>query len=370
MSNPNTRWSSNLQPSQLLNQETQPAPRLSARPRSRRPPIGLYMLTGALALLVLLCVSVSLVLAAIGPGKILALRDRWLGRDLGETVSTLGQVAQVLVTEHEVWPGPAGSRVTILLMGIDARHTLKEGASRTDVLTLVTLDPISHTAALLSIPRDLYVPLPGLDQQRINTAYYWGEVNHLPGGGPALIEKTIQQDLGVAVQRYAVIDFEGFKKIVDAVGGVEIDVPHKIVDTQYPTPDYGTETLTIPAGRIHMDGELALKYVRTRHADSDLGRNTRQQQVLLAIRDKALSLGSLDRLPDVLNAVGDSLQTDLTLPEMLSLAKQWGQISRENIQTYRIDETMIKPYVTPQGGQVLLPDWGKVAGLTARFLGQ
>jgi polyisoprenyl-teichoic acid--peptidoglycan teichoic acid transferase len=128
--------------------------------------------------------------------------------------------------------------------------------------------------------------------------------------------------------------------------------------------------LRIPAGRVHMDGDLALKYVRTRHTDSDFGRLQRQQQVMLAIRDKALSIGSISKVPEALNAVGDSLQTDLTLPEMLSLAKKWGQIPRENIQAYRIDETMIQPYVTPQGGQVLLPDREKIAEVVARFLGQ
>ena len=119
-----------------------------------------------------------------------------------------------------------------------------------------------------------------------------------------------------------------------------------------------------------MDGELALKYVRTRHGDSDFGRLQRQQQVMLAIRDKAVSIGSLNRVPEVLNAVSDSLQTDLTLPEILSLAKKWNQIPRENIHNYRIDETMIQPYVTPQGGQVLLPDRDKIAEVVAQFMGQ
>jgi LCP family protein required for cell wall assembly len=256
-------------------------------------------------------------------------------------------------------------------MGIDARDKVQEGASRTDMLTLVTIDPISKTAAMLSIPRDLYVPLPGYDeQQRINTAYFWGELNDLPGGGPGFAEQTVTYNFGVPIQRYAVIDFEGFKQIVDAVGGVDIDVSQEIVDYEYPTPDYGTEVLHIPAGRVHMDGDLALKYVRTRHGDSDFGRLQRQQQVMLAIRDKAVSIGSLNRVPEVLNAVSDSLQTDLTLPEILSLAKKWSQIPRENIHSYRIDETMIQPYFTPQGAQVLLPDRDKIAEVVALFLGQ
>jgi anionic cell wall polymer biosynthesis LytR-Cps2A-Psr (LCP) family protein len=119
-----------------------------------------------------------------------------------------------------------------------------------------------------------------------------------------------------------------------------------------------------------MDGDLALKYVRTRHADSDLGRIQRQQQVLLAIRDKALSLGSINKVPEVLNAVGDSLHTDLTLPEIMSIAKAWSKIPRNQIAAYRIDETMSQPYVTPQGGQVLLPNFERINAVVAEFLGQ
>jgi LCP family protein required for cell wall assembly len=90
---------------------------------------------------------------------------------------------------------------------------------------------------LLSIPRDLYVPLAGYnEQQRINSAYYWGEINHLPGGGPGYAEQVVTYNFGVPVQRYAVINFEGFQKIVDAVGGVDVDVPHEILDYEYPTP--------------------------------------------------------------------------------------------------------------------------------------
>lgn len=367
-------WSSRSTSARGLAQETQPSPRLrwSSAPQPRRRPIGLYALTGVLALIVLMCATTSLMLAAIGPTTLLALRDRWLGHNVGETISTVGQVAKVIVmNDSEVWPARDNGRVTVLLLGVDSRGTLRDAGLNTDVMTLVTIDPISKTAALLSIPRDLYVPLPGTDiQNRINAAYAWGELKRLPGGGPAYAEQTILDNFGVSLQRYAIIDFEGFKKIIDAVGGVDVDVPHEIVDNEYPTPDYRTERLVIPAGRIHMDGDLALKYVRTRHQDSDLGRLQRQQQVMLAVRDKALSIGSIDKVPEVLNAAGDSLETDLTLPEILALAKKWSQIPRENIRTYRIDETMVQPYVTPQGGQVLLPNAEKIAEVVAEFLGQ
>jgi LCP family protein required for cell wall assembly len=340
-------------------------------PTAAGRPLGLYVFTGCLTVIVLLCVTVSLVLAAIGPATLLALRDRWLGRNLGETVTTLGQLAQVLVANNDadIWPAPAGGRVTILLMGADTRDRAAAGASRSDVMMLVTIDPISQTAALLSIPRDLYVPLPGFDQQRINTAYFWGDYHQLPGGGPQLAMDTIEYNFGIPVDRYGVIDFSGFQQVIDAIDGLDLDVPREIIDNEYPTEDYGLETLIIPAGRIHMDGALALKYVRTRHADSDFGRLQRQQQVLLAVRDKALSIGQLGKVPEVLNIVGDALRTDLTLPEILALAKKWTQLPRENIHAYRIDETMITPWVTPQGGQVLLPDREKIAQVVAQFWG-
>lgn len=355
--------------STLQSAETRPS---SRAPRSGRPrPIGLYLITGCLTLIVLMCAVTSLVLAAIGPNTLLALRDRWLGRDLGETVTTIGKVAQVVVADTDVWPVPDNGRLTVLLMGVDTRDKTLEGASRSDVITLVTIDPISHTAALLSIPRDLYVPIPQINfDSRINTAYFYGDYYHLPGGGPALAEQTLSYNFGIPVQRYAVIDFAGFKQIVDAVGGVDIDVPKEIVDYEYPTEDYGIETLVIPAGRVHMDGNLALKYVRTRHADSDFGRLQRQQQVMLAIRDKALSIGNLGAVPETLHALGDSLRTDFTLPEILTLAKKWAAIPRENIRQYRIDETMITPWVTPQGGQVLLPNREAIATVVAEFMGQ
>jgi polyisoprenyl-teichoic acid--peptidoglycan teichoic acid transferase len=257
-----------------------------------------------------------------------------------------------------------------VLMGADTRDRATEGASRSDVMMLVTIDPISQTAALLSIPRDLYVPLPGFDQQRINTAYFWGDYNQLPGGGPQLAMDTIEYNFGIPVDRYGAIDFNGFRQVIDAIDGLDLDVPHEIIDDAYPTEDYGTETLIIPAGRVHLDGALALKYVRTRHADNDFGRLQRQQQVLLAMRDKALSIGQLGKVPEVLNIVGDALRTDLTLPEVLALAKKWMQIPRENIHMYRIDETMVTPWVTPQGGQVLLPDREKIAEVAAQFLGR
>jgi LCP family protein required for cell wall assembly len=351
--------------------DTQPRVQRIIPTARRQKPIGIYLITGCLGLIVLLCACMSFVLASIGPGTLLALRDRWLGRDLGTNLTTISQAAQVIAGTSEVWPVPNNGRVVILLMGVDTRGQSVGDPTRSDVIMLVTIDPATNSAAMLSVPRDLYVPLPNLNRQdRINTAYFWGELNHYPGGGPAYAEATIGWNLGMPINKYGVIDFNGFKTVVDAIGGIDVEVPEEIVDYAYPTEDYGIEQLVIPAGNIHMDGTLALKYVRTRHQDSDFGRLERQQQVILAIRDKALSLGSIGKVPEVLNALGDSLQTDLTLPEILTLAKKWAAIPKENIHTYRVDQTLTTSYTTADGANVLIPNREAIAVIVAQFLGQ
>ena len=161
-------WTSNPtapNPPAPLSDKTQPSPRVTRRisPATRpRRPVGLYALTGCLAIFVILCACSSFALASIGPGTLLALRDRWLGRDLGETVATIGQVAQVIVGSNDVWPVANDGRLVVLLMGVDTRGQKIEDASRSDVIMLVMIDPASESAAMLSVPRDLYVPLPNL----------------------------------------------------------------------------------------------------------------------------------------------------------------------------------------------------------------
>jgi LCP family protein required for cell wall assembly len=264
---------------------------------------------------------------------------------------------------QEELPDIAKERVNILLLGIDKRANEK-GPSRTDTMIVVTIDPRSKTAAMLSIPRDLWVPIPGYSENRINTAHFLGERDKYPGGGPALAKKTVQYTLGVPIHYYIRVNFEGFEKIVDAIGGITIDVKEPIHDDKYPDENYGYMTVDIPAGIQHMDGKTALQYARVRHGSSDFTRAKRQQQVLKAIRDKVLSLNiPLTKIPEILRIVGDSVQTDLTLSEMYALAKLGREIPAENIKNAVIDETMTTPQVTPDGAHVLIPDRARVRAL-------
>lgn len=254
-------------------------------------------------------------------------------------------------------------RINILLLGIDQREG-EEGPWRTDTMILVSIDPASKSVSMLSIPRDLWVTIPGFGENRINTAHFIGDSKDYPGGGVALAKKTVWYVLGVPVHYYVRINFTGFEKLVDAIGGLTIDVETAIHDEKYPDENYGTMVVDIPAGIQHMDGKTALQYARSRHGNSDFDRMARQQDLILAARDKALSLDiPLSRIPELIKLAGDSIQTDMTLDEILALAEIGKTIERANLQAAVIDDTMTTTVLTPEGWSVEIPDWDKIRPL-------
>ena len=249
-------------------------------------------------------------------------------------------------------------RVNILLLGIDQREG-EHDPSRTDTMIVLTIDPENNTAGMLSIPRDLWVTIPGYSEERINTAHRTGDLKEYPGGGPALAIKTVKYNLAIPIHYYVRINFNGFVKAIDTIGGIDIYVEKEINDPKYPDEAYGYDPLYIPAGLQHMDGELALKYARTRHNGTDFDRLRRQQQVIMAVRDKVLRFDLLPqllpKLPDLLKTVGDAVQTDLQLEEMVKLIQLASQIDDEHIKTAVIDSSMTIPTTTSDGAQVLIP---------------
>lgn len=252
-----------------------------------------------------------------------------------------------------------GERINVLLLGVDKRPSEK-GPSRTDTIILLTVDPVAKTAGMLSIPRDLWVPIPGFGEGRINTANYLGDRYNYPGGGPALAKKTIQYNFGVPVHYYVRINFDGFRKVIDLIGGIDICVEKEINDPTYPAYDgNGYDPLYIPAGCQHMDGDLALKYARTRHDSSDFARARRQQQVIMAVRDKVLDLDLLPKLlpklPQLLQTLSDSVQTDMPIEVMMELAPLAKEIEPQNIKRAVIDQSMTIRHITPTGADVLIP---------------
>ncbi len=261
-------------------------------------------------------------------------------------------------------------RVNILLLGVDQRPCEDTGGAwRTDTMILVGLDPDTKTASMLSFPRDLWVEIPTVGANRLNAAHFFGEAYEYPGGGPALAKRTIQDNFGVPVHYYIRINFDGFRKVVDALGGIDIEVQEPIWDDRYPTDDCQYQTVQFDVGQYHMDGDQALKYARSRHYSSDFDRARRQQQVLFAIYDKATSLQVIPRLPELWAAKDEAVQTDLSLIEVMKLARLGMQVDRENIRRGVIDESMTYSMTTEKGWQVLNWDRQKVGALLQELFG-
>jgi len=271
-------------------------------------------------------------------------------------------MADLLDELPEPWTGT--SRVTVLLMGLDYRDWESGGgAPRTDSMMLATLDPISETAGMLSIPRDLWVEIPAYGHGRINTAYALGEQDRLPGGGPALAVKTVEKLLGVPIQYYIQIDFGAFVRMVDEIGGVEIDVPERIkVD---PIAQIGPDnTVTLEPGVQILCGELALAYARARHTEGgDFDRARRQQQVAMAIRDKVLNPGMIPilfgKVSVLYQELASGIRTNLSLDQMVSLGLLALQISNDDIRRAVIGPplmvTLETVYYGGKEAQVLKP---------------
>jgi LCP family protein required for cell wall assembly len=273
-----------------------------------------------------------------------------------------GQKPIPLLIREETVDWQNKERVNILLLGIDRRPG-EHGPWRTDTMLLTSVDPSMNSASMLSIPRDLWVPIPGYEENRINMAHYLGDAREYPGGGPALSKKTVQYNFGVPVNYYVRVDFDGFRRIIDTIGGIDIEVEKEIIDDRFPDERYGYDPLYIEAGTQHMDGDLALKYARTRHGSSDFDRAKRQQEVLMAVRDKALQLNLLPKLPELMILLADTVETDLQPNEILNLAQIGWNIDRDSVHSAVIDQNMTLQHTTPTGADVLLARRDKIRPL-------
>ncbi|HRA47597.1 MAG TPA: LCP family protein [Thermomicrobiales bacterium] len=261
------------------------------------------------------------------------------------------------------WDGT--SRITILLMGVDRRE---DEVSRSDTMILVNIDPVAKKAWMMSIPRDLQVFVPGKGVYKINAAYALGDADDsVAGGGPGLAVRTIEANFGIDISYYAEVDFKGLVKIVDTVGGITVDVPYPLKDNEYPGPDNQYMRIYFPAGWQHMDGDKVLQYSRTRHDDSDLYRAQRQQQVLLALRQQAVSLDLWSKAPELIQEMGNTVGTDLSLSQSLSLAKIASEIQPEDITQLTMDG-VITAYEDPE--YYFAADWSAVGDLMTELTGE
>ena len=216
--------------------------------------------------------------------------------------------------------GEGDGRVNVLVLGIGGQG--HEAPNLSDTMMVISFDPKTKDAAMLSIPRDLYVKIPS----GTKTREQYGKINAANVyGGPELAAKTVANVIGVPIHYYVLIDFSGFRQAIDAVGGVDINVPTAIYDPDYPCDNErgGYCALRIKAGLQHMDGTVALRYARSRKSTSDFDRAARQQLVIAALRQKALQLSTLTnpvKLSQLIDAVGSHIKTDIQANELNKMA--------------------------------------------------
>ncbi len=273
---------------------------------------------------------------------------------------------EIPVTSYKPWNGV--DRVTILALGLDARDWGPEAnstATRSDTMVVLTMDPVAKTAAMLSIPRDLYVEIPGYGFDKINKAYFYAEKDRLPIGGPGLAMQTVENLLGVPIDYYAVVDFKSFTTLVDTIDGIDVYVPF---DNMKIDPVGEEDVKELFFGWNHLTGSEALAFARARYTEGgDFDRASRIQQVILAIRDKILNLNMIPKLlaeaPNLYEQISSGIKTNLTLEQIIQLALVAKDIQRQQIHQGMIDEATLLTIDTFNNESVLIPDLEKVRAL-------
>jgi LCP family protein required for cell wall assembly len=244
---------------------------------------------------------------------------------------------------------PTGSHMNLLLLGSDQRPY--EGGFRTDTIILVSLDPSTGTASLVSFPRDLYVTIPGWTDQRINTAMGYG--------GFPLLATTLEYNFGVRPTHYVMVNFFAFQQVIDSLGGIDVYAAQSHSDHRDKHGYY-----SIPAGLNHMDGETALWYARSRYSTSDFDRTRRQQEVVMALFDRILSLNGIEKAPELYDIYVENVTTNLTWQDIAPLLPLAAHLSdTSGIHHYYIGPAHVTNWRTPGGAQVLLPNYYAIKSL-------
>jgi LCP family protein required for cell wall assembly len=263
--------------------------------------------------------------------------------------------------------------VNFLLLGSDTANP--NNAGRTDVLLILSVNRTAGTVSMLSLPRDLYVYIPGYQVYRINAAYGYGEHNGYPGGGAQLLIDTIRYNLGIEIDHYARVDFNSFKQLVDDLGGVELSVDCAIQDWRLKEPgldpqvEENWEMFTLPVGVHEMDGELALWYARSRRTSSDFDRGRRHQALIRGLWHRIRGLNLLEQVTDVWPQALEMVQTDITLDEMLSFIPLAASIDTSRIASYVFRPNVeVRSWRSPEGSSVQVPIRDAIAALERRMM--
>ncbi|MBE0695799.1 MAG: LCP family protein, partial [Anaerolineaceae bacterium] len=247
----------------------------------------------------------------------------------------------------------AEGTINLLVMGSDWRPS---SGYRTDVIMLVSIHGNDGTVSVVSFPRDLYVTIPGWMEQRINTAF--------PHGGFSMLADTLEYNFGVRPDYYVLTNFSGFTGIIDSLGGVNVNIEQYLMD-KCDLPQAVNTYCEVYPGPKHMNGPMALWYVRSRHSSSDFDRLRRAQEVLYGLFKRLMSLDAVSHLPDLYNSYRSSVATNMIVDDMAPLLSIANNIFNDSarVKRYTIGPGYVYPYVTESGAQVLLPNYDAIRQL-------
>ena len=283
--------------------------------------------------------------------------------------SFLKQISMLITSPDKKLQGEESDRINFLLLGMGGEeHT--GGRYLTDTIIIASYRPSTNEVAMLSIPRDLVVEIDDNHWYRkINNAYALGQSEGYPGGGIALSKKLIEEVINQDIHYWLTVDFEGFRRIIDTLGGVEVCVENAFTDYQFPDYNFGYQTIHFNEGCQAMDGETALQYARSRKGNagegSDFARSKRQQQIITNTRNKALSIYTLinpNKINNIFDSLGDHIKTNMEIWEMINLAKLTTGVDTNTIITRVLDNSndgILHSEIVPEtGAYVLIPDAG------------
>lgn len=344
-----------------------PQPTRSSIPSIPLPPVGLpprqhhrlrwTLLTVSAAVLIVLLTGGWLLYRAIAVVNTKKLDGS------NSRLSFIQQLTHLVTSGSQTLQGEDQDRVNILILGIGGPG--HDGPYLTDTMIVASVQPSTGQVALLSIPRDLVVDIPGYDFRKINNVLSFGRDQQYPGGGEALTVKVVSDLLDVPIQYYARVDFTAFKDIVNRVGGVDVTINRAFSDFSYPDESHGYQTVRFAAGPQHMSGDTALKFSRSRHGTngegSDFARSARQQKLLVGLKEKLLSFGTLanpKRISDILGTIGQHSQTNMEVWEMVRLAKIAEKVNGDTIVNKVLDDSqngLLKPATGQNGAFILVP---------------
>ena len=301
-------------------------------------------------------VSIAVAVAALAGAALVSAAHQAGGwRDLAARAAGRALSVAQPTNVGPVTPVQPQEPFSVLVMGVESAPAYA-GPELTDSMMVMSYDPQAGSASLLSVPRDLWVDVPGFGQNRVNTA--------LEDGGPATAELTVEKALGVPIEYYAVVNYQAFVNLVNTLGGVDVVVPsgltgHGIYDPTYPNPNEDASTLfVLGAGPQHLDGATALEFIRERHsfANEDLQREADQQQVLLSLKQEILQPQNLVRVPSLLSSLFQSVTTNVPYADLPVLANEVLQLPQSSIATTVFAAPQISDWTTPGNADVLLPN--------------